>query len=38
MRLLVVEDDVTKESSLKMAVDYLSETNIIGTVLNKSLY
>jgi len=36
--LLVVEDDVTKESSLKMAVDYLSETNIIGTVLNKSLY
>jgi len=36
--LLVVEDDVTKESSLKMAVDYLSETNIIGTVLNKAQY
>jgi len=36
--LLVVEDDVTKESDLKSAVDMLSVTNIIGTVLNKSMY
>jgi len=36
--LLVVEDDVTKERDLKSAVDILSVTNIIGTVLNKSMY
>jgi len=36
--LLVVEDDVTKEASLKTAIEYLSETNIIGTVLNKAKY
>ena len=34
--LLVVEDGVTSESDLKAAVDMLSVTNIIGTVLNKS--
>ena len=34
--LLVVEDGVTGESDLKTAVDMLSVTNIIGTVLNKS--
>jgi Mrp family chromosome partitioning ATPase len=36
--LVVVEDDVTKESDLKSAIDMLSVTNIIGTVLNKSIY
>ena len=36
--LIVVEDDVTKESDLKATVDILSVTNIIGTVLNKSMY
>jgi len=36
--LLVVEDDVCKESDLKAAVEYLSITNIIGTVLNKAKY
>ncbi|MDH5388265.1 MAG: CpsD/CapB family tyrosine-protein kinase [Gammaproteobacteria bacterium] len=36
--LIVIEDDVTKESDLKQAVDILSVTNIIGTVLNKSIY
>lgn len=36
--LLVIEDDVTKQSDLKSAVDILSVTNIIGTVLNKSIY
>ncbi len=36
--LLVVEDDVTREVDLKTAVEYLSNTNIIGTVLNKSKY
>ena len=36
--LLVIEDDVTKESDLKKAVDILSVTNVIGTVLNKSVY
>jgi len=36
--LLVVEDDVTKESELKEAIDLMSSTNIIGTVLNKSKY
>jgi len=36
--LVVVEDDVTKESDLKSAVEMLSVTNIIGTVLNKSIY
>lgn len=34
--LLVVEDGVTSESDLTTAVDMLSVTNIIGTVLNKS--
>lgn len=33
--LIVVEDDVTKESELKQAIDLLSSTNILGTVLNK---
>lgn len=36
--LIVIEDDVTKKSDLKQAVDILSVTNIIGTVLNKSVY
>jgi capsular exopolysaccharide synthesis family protein len=36
--LVVVEDDVTKESELKSAIEMLSVTNIIGTVLNKSVY
>lgn len=36
--LVVVEDDVTKESELLAAVNMLSVTNIIGTVLNKSEY
>ena len=36
--LLVVEDDVTKEADLKSAIEMLSVTNIIGTVLNKSMY
>ena len=34
--LLVVEDGVTSENDLKTAVDMLSVTNIIGSVLNKS--
>ncbi len=36
--LLVVEDDVSREIDLKTAVEYLSNTNIIGTVLNKARY
>jgi capsular exopolysaccharide synthesis family protein len=36
--LIVVEDDITKESDLKAAADLLSVTNIIGTVLNKKIY
>lgn len=36
--LIVVEDDTTKEADLKHAVDLLSVTNIIGTVLNKVRY
>lgn len=36
--LIVVEDDTTKEADLKHAVDLLSVTNIIGTVLNKARY
>ena len=36
--LVVVEDDETKESDLKSAIDMLSVTNVIGTVLNKSEY
>lgn len=36
--LIVIEDDVTKTSDLKAAVDILSVTNVIGTVLNKSVY
>jgi len=36
--LLVVEDDVTKESDLKSAIEMLTVTDIIGTVLNKSIY
>ena len=35
--LMVVEDDETKQSDLKSAIDMLSVTNVIGTVLNKSL-
>ena len=34
--LLVVEDGVTSETDLRAAVDMLSVTNVIGTVLNKS--
>lgn len=36
--LVVVEDDVTKESDLKKAIDILSVTNVIGTVLNRAIY
>lgn len=36
--LVVVEDDETKESDLKSAIDMLSVTDVIGTVLNKSEY
>lgn len=36
--LIVVEDDVTKEGDLKSAIEMLSVTNVIGTVLNKSVY
>jgi len=36
--LVVVEDDVTKESDLKQTIDLLSVTNILGTVLNKARY
>lgn len=36
--LVVVEDDVTKDDDLKSAIDMLSVTDIIGTVLNKSVY
>jgi capsular exopolysaccharide synthesis family protein len=36
--LLVVEDDVTKETELQQAIDLMSVTNIIGTVLNKAKY
>ncbi len=36
--LIVVEDDVTKETELKQIVDLLSVTNVIGTVLNKARY
>jgi protein-tyrosine kinase len=34
--LIVVEDGVTSENDLTTAVEMLSETNVIGTVLNKS--
>jgi len=36
--LLVIEDDVTREADMKTAIDYLSVTNIIGTVLNKEQF
>ena len=36
--LVVVEDEVTKESDLKAAIDMLVVNNVIGTVLNKSIY
>lgn len=36
--LLVVEDDVTKEAELQQAIELMSVTNIIGTVLNKAKY
>ncbi|MCW8923420.1 MAG: CpsD/CapB family tyrosine-protein kinase [Gammaproteobacteria bacterium] len=36
--LLVIEDDVTKEDDLKDAIDILSVTNVIGSVLNKSKF
>jgi protein-tyrosine kinase len=36
--LIVVEDDTTKEVDLKHAVELLSVTNVLGTVLNKSRY
>ncbi len=36
--LIVIEDDVTKESDLKQTVDLLSVTNVLGTVLNKAKY
>ena len=34
--LLVVEDGVTQKQELEHAVDLLSVTNIVGTVLNKA--
>ena len=36
--LVVVEDDVTSEHDLKQAIEMLAVTDIIGTVLNKSVY
>ena len=36
--LLVVEDDATNETELQQAIDLMSVTNIIGTVLNKAKY
>jgi len=36
--LIVVEDDTTKQVELAQAIDLLSVTNIIGTVLNKARY
>ncbi len=36
--LIVVEDDATRLAGLEQAVDLLSVTNIIGTVLNKAKY
>ena len=36
--LVVVEDDITKEGDLKSAIEMLSVTNVIGTVLNKAVY
>ena len=36
--LVVVEDDVTNEANLKSAIEMLSVTNVIGTVLNKAIY
>jgi protein-tyrosine kinase len=34
--LLVIEDGVTKRQDIARAVDLLSATNIVGTVLNKA--
>ena len=34
----VFTTNATKESDLKSAIEMLSVTNIIGTVLNKSMY
>lgn len=36
--LLVVEDDVTRQADLERAIELMSVTNILGTVLNKSRY
>lgn len=36
--LIVVEDDTTKQVELEQAIDLLSVTNVIGTVLNKAKY
>ena len=36
--LIVVEDDTTKQLELEQAIDLLSVTNVIGTVLNKARY
>lgn len=36
--LVVIEDDATKESDLATSVEMLSATNVLGTVLNKSVY
>lgn len=36
--LLVAEDDVTKEEDLRKSKDLLTNTNIIGVALNKSIY
>jgi len=36
--LIVVEDDTTKQVELEQAIDLLSVTNIVGTVLNKARY
>ena len=36
--LIVVEDDSTKQVELEQAIDLMSITNVIGTVLNKARY
>ena len=36
--LIVVEDDMTKQVELEQAIELMSVTNILGTVLNKARY
>ncbi len=36
--LVVIEDDTTKQAELEQAINLLSVTNVIGTVLNKARY